>query len=210
LDRIELDAQTRTAIGNGPARALRRDGRVPAILYGPGSEPSMLSVSTHELSTIISHGSLGRSIINLRIDGGKAQKIAMIKELQTHPVSHAPLHLDLYEIAMDRKIRVNVPITTTGTSVGVEKGGLLQIVRRDLEVLCLPNEIPDVITIDIRDLDIGDAVHVEDLKTGGQVEIPHDTNFTVLTVTSPRTEGAEEGEEAAAAGMGAAEGEGEE
>lgn len=213
MDRIELEARLRTAKGNGPARALRRDGRIPAILYGPGNEPSMLSVSAHELSTIINRGSLGRSIINLQIDGGKSKKIAMIKELQTHPVSHALLHIDLYEIAMDRKIKVNVPIATTGKSIGVDNGGLLQIVRRDMEVLCLPNEIPDAITVDITDLDIGDAVHVEDLKTSGNVEIPHDTNFTVLTVTSPRMEAAEPGEageEAAAAEPGAAQGEGEE
>jgi large subunit ribosomal protein L25 len=171
----------------------------------------MLSVSARELSAIIGRGSLGRSIINLQIDGGKTKKTAMIKELQTHPVSHALLHLDLYEIAMDRKIKVNVPVTTTGKSIGVDNGGLLQIIRRELEVLCLPNEIPDAITIDVTDLAIGDAVHVEDIKTSGNIEIPHETNFTVLTVTSPKMEAAVPGEgEAAAAGLGGAEGEGEE
>jgi large subunit ribosomal protein L25 len=161
----------------------------------------MLSVGARDLSNIVKGGALGRSIINLQIDGGKSRKAAIIKELQTHPVTHAPLHIDLYEVAMDRKIKVHVPVVATGHSKGVDVGGLLQIVRRDLEVLCLPDEIPESFAIDVTDLDIGDAVHVEDIQTSAGVEIPHETNFTVLTVTSPKVEAeevAEEGEEEAA------------
>jgi large subunit ribosomal protein L25 len=121
----------------------------------------------------------------------------MIKELQTDPVSRSLIHVDFYEISMDRKIRVMVPVTTTGTSEGVELGGTLQIVRRELEVLCLPGEIPESIEIDITGLGMGDSIHVQEIPTTGNIEIDAEVNFTVLTILSPKLEEeeVEEGEE---------------
>ena len=204
----------RTTTGDGPARAMRRGGRVPAVLYGPKIEASKISIGAHDLEVILKKGSIGQSIINLDIDGVKGTKSAMVKEMQTHPVLQTVLHIDFYEVDMKRKIKVNVPVVTTGKSAGVELGGMLQIVRRELEVYCLPDEIPQAITIDIANLDIGDSVHVNDIATEGDVEIPHDVNFTVLTVLSPKkeeeeeVEEVEEGEEGEAAEV-EAEGEGE-
>ena len=195
MNNIELTAETRTTTGNSPARALRRAGRVPAILYGRDVEPVMLSVGTIDIETIFKEGNVGQSIINLAIDGGKKTRAAMIKELQTDPLSQDLLHIDFYEVSMDRKLKVNVPVTTTGKSVGVELGGMLQIIRRELEVYCLPNAIPQEITIDITDLDIGNSVHVEDITLEGDVEIPHDVNFTILTILSPKAVEEEEVEE---------------
>ncbi len=197
MENIELKAQLRTTKGNGPARAMRRDGRVPAVLYGPKTEPNMISIGARDLDNILKRGSIGRSIINLEIDGVKGTRATMVKELQTHPMSQNVLHVDFYEVDMTRKIKVNVPVTTIGKSIGVELGGMLQIVRRELEVYCLPNEIPQAITIDITDLEIGDSVHVNDIETEGGVEIPHEVNFTVLTVLSPKKaeEEVEEAEE---------------
>ena len=120
----------------------------------------------------------------------------MIKELQTQPVSRNYLHVDFYEIDMARKIKVNVPVVTMGKSAGVEAGGILQIIRREIEVLCLPNKIPEKIEIDITDLEIGDSVHVEELPLEEDAEIQADTNFTVLTVLSPKVEAEPEEEEA--------------
>ena len=200
MENIDMKAQMRTTTGNGPARAMRRDGRVPAVLYGPKTEPNMISIGAYDLDVILKKGSIGRSIINLDIDGVKGIKAAMVKEMQTHPISQEILHIDFYEVDMKRKIKVNVPVVTTGKSVGVELGGMLQIVRRELEVFCLPNEIPQAITIDTAELEIGDSVHVNDIDTEGDVEIPHDVNFTVLTILSPKkeeeeVEEVEEGEE---------------
>ncbi|MCJ8500460.1 50S ribosomal protein L25/general stress protein Ctc [Desulfatitalea alkaliphila] len=203
MDNIALSGETRTTKGNGPARAMRREGRVPGVLYGPKTEPVMLSLATRDLEDILKKGGLGRSVFDLKLDEGARTKTVMIKEMQTHPISRAFLHVDLYEVAMDRQIRVNVPVITTGKSAGVEEGGMLEIIRRELEVLCLPNQIPDSFTIDISDLGIGDSVHVEEIETGEGVEIPHDVNFTILTVASPQRaveeEEAEEGEEGEAA-----------
>lgn len=210
MKQLELTATLRSAIGNGPARQLRMQGKMPAVLYGPKTEPVLLSVDIKELETALKEGSLGQSIFNLSVDGDKKKATAvMIKELQRHPVSGNFLHADFYEIDMKSKIRVMVPINPVGKSVGVEMGGLLQVIRREVEVLCLPTEIPESIDIDITELDVGDSLHVEELPTSENVEIPTDVNFTILTVVSPKVEEEpveeveeEEGEEAAEAEEG--------
>jgi large subunit ribosomal protein L25 len=112
----------------------------------------------------------------------------MIREFQTHPVSGDFIHIDFYEIDMKRQIKVMVPVVIKGQSVGVEVGGMLNIVRRELELLCLPGDIPEAIEIDITALDIGDSIHIEDIPLGENVEISTDANFTVVTVLSPKVE----------------------
>ncbi len=189
MELIDLKTNIRTTLGNGPARTLRRQGQLPAVLYGRGSEPVLLSVKINELEKILKKSAGGQVLLNLLIQNGETYtKTAMIKELQTHPVSRKYLHVDFYEIAMDRKIKVKVPVVAKGKSKGVELGGILQIVRRELEVFCLPLEIPEAIEVDITDLDIGDAIHVQDIPLKGNIEIPEseEVNFTVLTVVSPK------------------------
>ena len=189
MEQIELKANVRKNTGKGPARVLRRDGRMPAVLYGPDQVPMLLSINVKELETISKNYNLSQVPLNLVIEDGKSvTKKVMIKELQTHPVSLNYLHADLYEIEMDRKIKVNVPVVTKGKAKGVEIGGILQIVRRELEVLCLPAEIPETIEIDITDLDIGDSVHIDEIPLEGEIEIPATLNFTVLTVLTPKVE----------------------
>lgn len=185
----DLKTTIRKTSGDGPAKALRRKGLVPAVLYGPGSEPVSLCVNLGELEQVISKSVGSQVLLNLTIQNGKeTQRTAIIKELQQHPISRNILHVDFYEISMDRKIKVNVPIVTTGKCVGIENGGILQIVRRELEVLCLPLEIPESIEIDVTDLDIGGSIHVDELPLGDNIEISEDVNFTVVTVVAPKIE----------------------
>jgi large subunit ribosomal protein L25 len=156
----------------------------------------MLTVNNKELEQILKKGNIGSIILNLIIQNGKKfTKPAMIKELQSHPVSGVFMHVDFYEIDMQRKINVMIPIITKGISKGVEVGGLLQIIRREIEVLCMPGDIPETIEIDITDMDIGDSVHVDEIPLGDNVEIASDVNFTILTVVSPKIEAVEEEEE---------------
>ncbi|MBT8349765.1 MAG: 50S ribosomal protein L25, partial [Deltaproteobacteria bacterium] len=168
-------------------------------------------VSTGDFEEVLKKGNVSQVLLNLVIQNGKARsKSVIIKELQQHPVSQDFLHIDFYEIDMKRKIKVNIPVATTGKSKGVELGGVLQIVRHELEVLCLPGDIPEEIVIDVTDLDMGDSVHVEEIPLEGDAEIQAEINFTVLTILSPKVEeeeveeeeeleegeeGAEEGEE---------------
>jgi len=193
LEKIDLHATVRKSVGNGPARVLRRSGQIPAVLYGRRTEPILLSVNTKDLEQILKQGSFGQFILNLVIQNGKkVTKAAMIKELQTHPLSGSLIHIDFYEVDMDRKINVMIPVVTTGKSVGVEEGGMLNIVRRELEVFCLPGDIPESIEIDISGLAIGDSIHLEDIPLGENVEVETDVNYTVVTVISPKVEEEEE------------------
>jgi large subunit ribosomal protein L25 len=190
LDLIELKANIRTTTGNGPARRLRQKGQIPAVLYGPGTESVLLSVNIRDIDRVLKKGRIGQALLNLVIsnNGETSTKTVMVKELQLHPVSCDYLHIDFYEIAMDRKIMVNVPVTTTGKAKGVEIGGILQIIRRELEVQCFPLDVPESIEIDITDLDIGDSIHVGDIQRQNEIEFLDDENFTVVTVVSPKIE----------------------
>ena len=209
MEQFELNATVRKTTGNSPARELRRGGHIPAVLYGPQTESVLLTVNIKEFEQILKKGNIGSIILNLVIQNGKKiTKPAMIKELQSHPVSGDFLHIDFYEIDMQRKINVMIPVVTKGISKGVELGGLLQIIRREIEVLCMPGDIPEAIELDITDLDVGDSVHVEEIPLGDNVEISADVNYTILTIVSPKVEEVEEeeeeealeGEEAAAEG----------
>ena len=189
MERIELQTTVRKSTGNSPARSLRRAGQIPAVLYGPKMETVLLSVNIKDLEQVFKQGNAFQVILNLVIQNGKkVTKAAMVKELQTHPVSGNFIHIDFYEIDMKRQINVMVPIITNGQSVGVENGGMLNIVRREIELLCLPGDIPEAIEIDITDLDIGDSIHIEDIPLGENVEVSADFNFTVVTVLSPTVE----------------------
>jgi large subunit ribosomal protein L25 len=196
LEFIELKAKQRETRGNSPARKLRREGHVPAVLYGRGKPPTSLAINAHELELVLKDSQAGQVFVNLEIETlGRRQ--ALLKELQRHPVKGAYIHADFFEIDLDRKIRIKVPVTTRGQAKGVEMGGMLQIIRRELEVLCLPRSIPEKLEIDITELDIGESIHVEEIPLEAGVEIPHEVNFTVLTVLSGRmAEGAEAGEAA--------------
>jgi large subunit ribosomal protein L25 len=205
LKQLELNATIRKTKGNGPARSLRREGRFPAVLYGPGTQPVMLSVNVRDFEQVVQKGNIRRTIFSLSIQNGSTvTKPAVIKELQTHPVSGQFLHVDFYEIDMNRKLRVMVPVVPKGKTKGEEFGGMLQIIEREIAVFCLPQEIPDSLEIDVSELGVGDALHVKDIALPGGVELPPGENYTVVTVISPKAEAAPvavpvEGEEAEAA-----------
>jgi len=196
LEKLELKTNVRTTTGNGPARELRRQGSIPAVFYGHNTETMMLSVSTKALEQVTKSANIGQLLLDLVIEGDDtATKTAMIRELQVHPLSGNPLHVDFYEVDMKQKITVSIPVVTVGKSIGVELGGMLQLVRRELEVLCLPNEIPESIEVDVSDMDIGDSLHVDEIELGENIENPADVNFTVITVLAPTLEEEEEEEE---------------
>ena len=194
MDLIELKTKIRTTTGNGPARRLRMSGQIPAVVYGPKTEPVLLSVNKSDLELLFKKGGIGQVVLNLVIqkNGETLTMPAMIKELQTHPVSRNFIHIDFYEIKMDQKITAKIPVVTTGIAKGVELGGVLQIIRRELEVECLPLEVPESIEIDVSDLDIGDSIHVGKISLEGEIEILEDDNYTVVTMLSPKLEEEEE------------------
>ena len=196
MDFIAMPTKSRTRCGKGAARTLRREARIPAVLYGPGTEPLMLSVNMDDLEKGLKKCTASLAVFNLMVDDpAQPERPAMLKELQDNPVNGRLLHADFYQIDASRKVRVRVPVTTIGKCKGVELGGMLQIIRRELEVACLPDRIPHKIEIDITDLGVGEAVHVEDLQLGEAIEIPHEVNFTVATVLGKRKSDSTETEE---------------
>ncbi len=194
---LKLTAQTRETTGKGNARSLRRQGLIPAVLYGRGADVVSLTLSENEVSDLLATGQATTGVLNLEVVEGKksTEKNVLIKEIQRHPYRDSIYHLDLLEVAMDQDISVMVPIEIVGESIGITMGGILEYKRRELEVVCLPTNIPDSIIIDISDMDIGDTVHVESLQPPAGVSIPFDTNFTVLTLVGAAPEEIEEEEE---------------
>ncbi|NOX33517.1 MAG: 50S ribosomal protein L25 [Deltaproteobacteria bacterium] len=196
MELIELNAKTRETSGKGAARKLRKNNAFPAIVYGAETEPVMISVDNSEFDRVIRENGSTGLFFNLKIEGDSGKgKIAMLKDVQMDTFGLNYLHIDLHEINMDTKVTVSVPVETVGVSVGVKEGGLLQVIRRELDVICKPADTPDNIRIDITALEVGDAVHVEDIDLGEAIEIPHEVNFTVITIGAPTVEEAVEEED---------------
>ncbi len=185
---VALTAQSRKATGKGAARTLRRQALIPAVFYGPEVDPVNLSLNYRDLEKLIRTGAGENVIIDLEIETGEStlSHRAMLKEIQVDPVKQTILHVDLYEISMDKKIEVEVPITLTGTAKGVsDEGGILQQVSRTLEISCLPDNIPDSFELDVTDLEIGDSLHVSDLKIPQDIEVLVEGELTIATVVPP-------------------------
>jgi large subunit ribosomal protein L25 len=186
---IELKSNIRTSVGKGKAKALRRENRVPAVLYGPETDPVLLSITAKDLDQVMKNSSAGQLILNLVVQNGESYtKTTMVKELQVHPVSRNFLHVDFYEVSMDRKLKVKVPVVIKGKAKGVEVGGMLQILRHELEVLCLPLEVPESIEVDVTDLDMGDSIHIRDISLDSDIEFSEDAHLTVVTILTPSVE----------------------
>ena len=188
LDLIKLHATKRSTKGKGAARKMRKNKTFPAVIYGPKTDPMMLCLETSEFDKIIRSRGTSGLFLNMKIEGEAEvkSKVVMLKDLQMDTYGIEYLHADFHQIDMDTLVTVSVPIVPVGVSKGVKDGGgMLQIIRRELEVVCKPADTPESIEIDISDLDIGDAVHVEAIDLGEAVEIPHEVNFTVITIVPP-------------------------
>lgn len=190
LELFELKANIRKGTGKGVARQIRRNSAFPAILYGPQTEPVAISVDAKAFETAFKTRESAKVLVNLSVtdDQGVEQKKcpAIVKDVQLAPLSKELLHADFLEIDLNKKVNVLVPVETFGKSKGVELGGSLQVARRELEILCLPLDIPESIRLDISGLGMNDTIHVKDINIPG-IEIPSDTNFTVLTIVAPKS-----------------------
>jgi large subunit ribosomal protein L25 len=197
MDTVQLDGKARNKTGKGASRKLRRAGRLPAIFYGPEAEPIMLSIDYPELVKSLKGRPPENVIFDLRIDSnGRSQsKKVMIKELQRDPVTRDCLHVDFCEISMAREIEASIPIQLVNTPIGVTKGGLVEHIRRELSVVCLPKDLVDAIEIDVSGLDIGETLHVGDIALPPGLRSTEDGGLTVATVVAPTiTAEAEEAE----------------
>jgi len=185
LDFYELSVKERATRGKEPAKVMRREGNIPAVLYGPDLTPVSLTVSINDLTLARKQSKTIQVFVNLKMENGDL-KHAMLKELQVDPLSREYLHADFYSVSTDRKITTPVPVITTGKSIGVEYGGILQVIRRELNVICFPQDVPEKIEIDITDLEMNNTLHVDEIELEGDIEIPFDVNFTVISIVPPK------------------------
>lgn len=195
-----IHATSREGTGKSAARTSRREGRVPGILYGHGEESVPLSVDARELQRLVHSVSIENTIVDLALDKAKAPVKVLIREIQRHPTREQYLHVDFFHIAMDEKLSVEVPIVLIGTPVGVkDKGGIVDHQLRELEVYCLPGEIPEKIEVDVSALDIGDSIHVSELSVPEGIDVETDAERSVVAVLAPAALVAEEAVEGAPA-----------
>ena len=188
-----LSAELRSETGKGATRQLRRSGRLPAVVYGRRDETQSLTLDTQELVRLLTEIRAATTVIDLEVGSEKPRRV-LIREIQRHPFRAELLHVDFFEIRADVKIKVQVPLRLEGEAYGVEMGGILQQIRHELEVECLPNEIPPDFKVDVTDLDIGNSIHISDVESSG-VTILDDEGLTVCTVVPPAVEEEPEVEE---------------
>ena len=199
-DQLTLHAEARQRAGKGASRALRRDGRVPAVIYGEKKEPLSVHVEEKLLARMLSTGHFMNSVIMVEVDGKPNRTLP--KDVQFHPVNSRPIHVDFVRIGEHAQVHVNVPVhfADEEQSPGLKRGGVLNVVRHELELVCDAARIPGEIVISLAGLEIGDAVHISHVKLPeGSKSAIDDRDFTVATVVAPSAMKAEDEETAAAA-----------
>jgi len=189
MERPVLMAEMREGIGKGMARKLRAKGLIPAVFYGPRSKSISLVIDPKELARAFQTEAGENVLIDLEIRKGDQsdRKVVMVKDLQIDPLQRTALHTDFYEVAMDEMVTVEIPIHLVGKPEGTKVGGILEQIRRVIQIQCLPGDIPKAMDVDVSSLKIGDSIHVQDLNVE-KAKILFDTNFTIATVVPPVVE----------------------
>ncbi len=206
-DALTLPAETRERAGKGASRALRREGRIPAVIYGGKEEPTLIHVEQKELVRQLGTGYFMNSIVMVDVAGKSVRTLP--KDVAFHPVTDRPTHVDFLRLSKDSKIEVSIPVIFVNEeeSPGLKKGGVLNVVRHELELVCESDKIPDQIEIDVTGREVGDSIHISEiaLPAGSESAIT-DRDFTIATLVAPSAlkkaegegEDGEEGEEVAA------------
>jgi large subunit ribosomal protein L25 len=179
---ISLAVERRNDKGKGAARQHRQNGRIPGVIYGPEVEPVSVAVDERTFRSAMKNVH-GTSIMNIQMDGKETK--AILREMQRDPVTNRVLHVDFHAIPMNKPLTVRIPIHCVGTAVGVKvDGGIQQQTMRELEVACLPSEIPDDLEVDVSELGIGDSIHVRDVSIPN-VEIVSEEQRTIVVISAP-------------------------
>lgn len=197
---VSFAVEARDSRGKGAARALRRSGMVPGVVYGGGREATAVAIDAAKFERMLETSEAGvNTIIELTGSSPATGRTVIAKELQREAVRGRLVHVDLYEVDLKTKIEVSVPIHLVGTAAGVVLGGVLDQQQREINLMCLPNAIPDSIDVDVSALELGDSLHISDLTVPEGADIAIDESLTVATVLVPRGlkdgEDEEEGEE---------------
>jgi len=207
-DQLTLSAEVRERAGKGASRALRREGRVPAVIYGNNEEPALVHVEEKLLNKLLGTGHFFNSVVMVEVNGKKVRTLP--KDVEFHPVSDRPLHADFLRVSEHATVHVNVPVNfiNEDKAPGIKRGGVLNIVRHELELICDAASIPDEIAIDLTGFDVGESIHISHVTLPkGATSAITDRDFTIATVVAPSSLKSQEGDTSKAEGE--AEGEGE-
>jgi large subunit ribosomal protein L25 len=187
---VPLKAFPRTQTRGGKVKQLRSTGRVPATIYGRQAAPQNLEISAREISDLIHHHLSENLLVDLSIENdARAKRLALVQEVQHHPIDGKVLHVDFHEVAENEKVTVHVPVETVGEASGVKNsGGVLEHVLFKLKVRCLPKDLPEQILIDVTAMEIGKTIHIAEITPPAGVEIIGDKKLPVVSVTAPRAE----------------------
>ncbi|MFM8471430.1 MAG: 50S ribosomal protein L25 [Limisphaerales bacterium] len=198
---VAMNAQARTAVKHAAVKKLRSTGVIPAVIYGRLAPPQNLELNSREFGDALAHHASENILVDLAVKGDqRPQRLALVQEIQHHPVSGHILHVDFHEVAPTEKVTINVPVESVGEAVGVKTGGgVLEHVMFRLKVRALPKDLPEVISVDVTNLDIGKAIHLGDIAPPAGCEILGHKELTVLAVAAPVTEAQEAAATAAAA-----------
>lgn len=188
METLEIQADARDRKNKRDAKRLLRGGKIPGVLYGPKMETVSLEFDKREFSSRIA-GLEGSHLVRLKSSATSlADKVALVKDMQYHPISGEVIHADLYEVDLTAKITVHVPLHFVGKAAGVVRGGILQPIEREIEVECLPLDIPEYFNVDVSGLDIGDSAHIEDLVMPEGVTAIYESNLALVAVVPPTVE----------------------
>ena len=196
-DTLTLPAETRERAGKGASRALRREGRVPAVVYGGNEEPLAIHIEEKLLRKQLGTGHFFNSIVEVQVGGKKLRTLP--KDVAFHPVNDRPLHADFLRLSKDSTVHVEVPVVFTNeeASPGLKRGGVLNIVRHELELVCQSDKIPEEVAIDVTGFDLGDSIHFSNVKLPeGVTSAITDRDFTIATIIAPSGLRSEEGDTA--------------
>ena len=186
---VKLKAEARSDVGRSAVRKLRARGFVPAVIYGGNNKPQPLQVLARDINAMMSQASGENVLVELEIGGDEQSRTALVQEVQHSPVGGEIRHLDFQAISMDQKIQAEVPLEPLGTAVGVKTfGGLLEQSLRALAIECLPGDLPDLITVDVSELNIGDSIHVRDIQLPQGVTPKVQLDLTAFSVVAPVVE----------------------
>jgi large subunit ribosomal protein L25 len=187
----KLSAQTRLETGRTAVNKIKQQGLVPAVVYGGKEKPIALTLNAREISNILAHATSEHFLVDLEIaDGGnKSNRLALVQEVQHDPLRGHVLHVDFHAVKADEKLHAEIPVETVGEPAGVKNfGGILEISMHALEVECLPQDLPEIITLDVSGLNVGEAIHVKDIQFPTGVTSRVDGDLTVVRVAAPTVE----------------------
>ncbi len=187
---VALKAYPRSQVQRAEVKKLRASGRVPATIYGRQAKPQNLEVNSKEFADLLNHAASENVLVDLSVESdARSKRLALVQEIQHHPLDGKVLHVDFHEVAEDEKVTVQVPVETTGEAVGVKTGGgTLEHILFKVKVRSLPKNLPEQIILDVTALEIGKSIHLGEIKAPEGVEILGDKHITVVAVSAPRTE----------------------